>query len=311
MIIRRSKIEQRTFKTIAALNAFRRYLQEMELLISNAASIEVLLDGPKWAPTNDDEVAEHALETRMIRELHDEVVAPTFRYSATVALVAIVERELKRFAENVQAEHGTPVAYSDLKGGLLHQIDRYMKAFHGFSISECSSYAQIAGLGLVRNCIVHCAGEPELFKDKANLLRLSSPARGLVIFEGLPIRIGSEFLTASQITAKDFFLDLLFYHRELQCLVAFELKINDFKPEYLGKMAFYLEALDRKVRKPHEKPSVGILLCKSKETEVVEYALSRTLSASLVAEYQTRLPDKKMLQRKLAEFYELEMKKDA
>lgn len=71
-------------------------------------------------------------------------------------------------------------------------------------------------------------------------------------------------------------------------------------------MSFYLEALDRDVRKPHEKPSVGVLLCKSKDSEVVEYSLSRTLSLALVAEYQTRLPDKKMLERKLAVFYELE-----
>ena len=113
-----------------------------------------------------------------------------------------------------------------------------------------------------------------------------------------------------QVGGRDFFIDLLFYHRDLQCLVAVELKVNDFKPEYLGKMSFYLEALDRDVRKPHEKPSVGVLLCKSKDSEVVEYSLSRTLSPALVAEYQTRLPEKKLLQRKLAEFYELETKRE-
>lgn len=113
-----------------------------------------------------------------------------------------------------------------------------------------------------------------------------------------------------QVGGKDFFLDLLFFHRGLSCLVAFELKIDDFKPEYVGKLAFYLEALDRDVRKPNERPSVGVLLCKSKNNEVVEYALSRTLSPALVAEYQTRLPDKELLQRKLAEFYELEAGKE-
>jgi hypothetical protein len=115
--------------------------------------------------------------------------------------------------------------------------------------------------------------------------------------------IGEEFQI--QVGNKDFYVDLLFFHRDLSCLVAFELKINDFKPEYLGKMAFYLEALDRDVRKEHEKPSVGVLLCKSKDDEVVEYALSRTLSPALVSEYQTRLPDKNMLRQKLHEFYEL------
>jgi hypothetical protein len=69
--------------------------------------------------------------------------------------------------------------------------------------------------------------------------------------------------------------------------------------------AFILEALDRDVRKPHERPSIGVLLCATKDNEVVEYALSRSASPSLIAEYQTRLPDKKLLQRKLHEFYQL------
>jgi predicted nuclease of restriction endonuclease-like (RecB) superfamily len=116
--------------------------------------------------------------------------------------------------------------------------------------------------------------------------------------------VGQEF--PLQVGQKDFFVDLLFFHRGLQCLVAFEIKIDDFKPEYLGQLSFYLEALDRKVRKPHEKPSVGILLCKSKDEEVVEFALNRTLSPALVAEYRMRLPDKALLQQKLHEFYELE-----
>ena len=116
--------------------------------------------------------------------------------------------------------------------------------------------------------------------------------------------IGEEFRL--QVGGEDFFLDLLFYHRGLQCLVALELKITRFKPEYLGKLEFYLEALDRDVRKPHERPSIGILLCASKDNEVVEYALSRSLSPALVAQYQTSLPEKALLRRKLAEFYALE-----
>ncbi len=72
----------------------------------------------------------------------------------------------------------------------------------------------------------------------------------------------------------------------------------------MGKLEFYLEALDRDVKKPHELPSIGVLLCATKNHEVVEYALSRAVSPAVVAEYQTRLPDKKMLQAKLHEFYE-------
>ncbi|HUJ08516.1 MAG TPA: PDDEXK nuclease domain-containing protein [Verrucomicrobiae bacterium] len=108
-----------------------------------------------------------------------------------------------------------------------------------------------------------------------------------------------------QVGGQDFYLDLLLYHRGLQCLVDFELKIDDFKPEYLGKLEFYLEALDRDVKKPHERPSIGVLLCASKDNEVVEYALSRSVSPALIAEYQTCLPAKKLLRQKLHEFYEL------
>jgi predicted nuclease of restriction endonuclease-like (RecB) superfamily len=107
-----------------------------------------------------------------------------------------------------------------------------------------------------------------------------------------------------QVGNSDFRIDLLFYHRELQCLVAFELKTGAFEPEYLGKLNFYLEALDRDVKKPKENPSIGVLLCKSKDDEVVEYALSRSLSPTMVAEYQLCLPDKKLLQQKMREIFE-------
>jgi hypothetical protein len=79
----------------------------------------------------------------------------------------------------------------------------------------------------------------------------------------------------------------------------------EFEPEHLGKLQFYLEALDRDVKKPHEQPSIGVLLCATKNHEVVEYALSRSMSPALVSEYQTRLPEKKLLQAKLHEFYAL------
>ncbi len=116
------------------------------------------------------------------------------------------------------------------------------------------------------------------------------------------IFIGEEYKL--QVGNQDFYIDLLFFHRELSCLVAFELKIDDFKPEYLGQINFYLEALDRDVKKPHENPSVGIILCKNKDNEVVEYALSRSLSPTLVAEYTTKLIDKNLLQQKLHELFE-------
>ncbi len=108
-----------------------------------------------------------------------------------------------------------------------------------------------------------------------------------------------------QVGGRDFEIDLLFFNWALNCLVAFELKVEEFQPAHLGQLQFYLEALDRDVKKPHEGPSIGVLLCATKDSEVVEYALARTVSPALVAEYQTRLPDKKLLQAKLHEFYEL------
>ncbi len=114
--------------------------------------------------------------------------------------------------------------------------------------------------------------------------------------------IGEEYKV--QVGNSDFFIDLLFYHRGLQCLAAFELKTDTFKPEYLGKLNFYLEALDRDVKKPNENPSIGVLLCKDKDSEVLEYALSRALSPTMVAEYKTQLPDKRLLQQKLHELFE-------
>jgi predicted nuclease of restriction endonuclease-like (RecB) superfamily len=110
-----------------------------------------------------------------------------------------------------------------------------------------------------------------------------------------------------QVGDKDFYLDLLFYHRQLQSLVVFELKITEFKPEYIGQLDFYLEYLDREIKKEHENPSIGVLLCKSKNDEIVEFALSRSISPALVAKYETQLIDKELLKQKLHEFYELEI----
>ena len=123
------------------------------------------------------------------------------------------------------------------------------------------------------------------------------------------LEFGKDFLFIDeeyrlQVGNSDFRIDLLFYHRELQCLVAFELKMEKFKPEHLGQLNFYLEALDRDVKKPKENPSIGVLLCKDKDDAVVEYALSRSLSPTMVAEYQLCLPDKALLQKKLQEMQE-------
>ncbi|WP_427501810.1 PDDEXK nuclease domain-containing protein (plasmid) [Methylomonas sp. MED-D] len=105
------------------------------------------------------------------------------------------------------------------------------------------------------------------------------------------LELGGDFIFMGehfrlQVGNQDFYIDLLFYHCGLSALVAFELKIGKFSPEHMGQLSFYLEALDRDVKKPHENPSIGVLLCRDKDDEVVEYALSRNLSPTLIAQYQ-------------------------
>jgi predicted nuclease of restriction endonuclease-like (RecB) superfamily len=150
------------------------------------------------------------------------------------------------------------------------------------------------------------------FLNLSDLHSESELQRGLVKqMKNFILELGKDFLFIGeeyklQVGNSDFYIDLLFYHRGLQCLVAFELKADKFKPDHLGQLSFYLEALDRDVKKPNENPSIGVLLCKDKDKEVVEYALSRTLSPTMVSEYITKLPDKKLLQQKLHELFENE-----
>ncbi|CAN5909576.1 PDDEXK nuclease domain-containing protein [soil metagenome] len=160
----------------------------------------------------------------------------------------------------------------------------------------------------------------EVFKDTYVFEFLNLPGnhsendlqKGLVQnIKKLLLELGKDFSFIGEeyklkVGSKDYSVDLLFYHRELCCLVAFELKIEDFKPEHLGKLNFYLEALDREIKKKHENPSVGVLLCKQKDDEVVEYALSRSLSPTLISKYKTKLIDKKLLKKKLHELFQLE-----
>jgi predicted nuclease of restriction endonuclease-like (RecB) superfamily len=95
---------------------------------------------------------------------------------------------------------------------------------------------------------------------------------------------------------KEYFVDMLFFHRKLQSLVAIELKIGEFKPEYIGKMGFYLTLLDKQVKMPNENPSVGIILCADKDTMEVEIALQNATSPIAVAEYQLYFPKESIKQ---------------
>lgn len=117
--------------------------------------------------------------------------------------------------------------------------------------------------------------------------------------------VGEEYRI--QVGNTDFFIDLLFYSRALSCLVAVELKTGPFRPEHMGQLDFYLETLDRTMRKPNENPSAGLILCASKDDTVAEYALSRSMSPALIADYTLQLPDKSVLENKLRELTEYAM----
>lgn len=206
------------------------------------------------------------------------------------------------------------------------------------SKSECYSFRELdrqisAGL-FERTMIGNAKRSPALrelgtdlsatFKDSYvfDFLNLPEPhsesdlQKGLIQqMKAFILELGKDFLFVGeeykvQVGNSDFHIDLLFFHRGLQCLAAFELKACKFKPEHLGQLNFYLEALDRDVKRDNENPSIGILLCKDKDSEVVEYALSRSLSPTMVSVYKTQLPDKKLLQQKLHELFDEESDKN-
>ncbi len=141
---------------------------------------------------------------------------------------------------------------------------------------------------------------PETFSENKFRKSLISNMKDFVLELGKDFAFIAEEYKV-QVGNSDYSIDLLFTNRELKCLIAIELKIGKFKPEYVSKMDFYLEALDRQVKKEYENPSVGLILCASKDNEVVEYSLSRTLSPLMISQYQVKLPSKEILQKKLQE----------
>jgi len=152
--------------------------------------------------------------------------------------------------------------------------------------------------------VLELLGLPKKHKEKELQSAIVSSLKEFILELGVGFAfIGQEYRVS--VGDEDFYIDLLFSHRYLQCLVAFELKIDKFKPSHLGQLEFYLEALDRDVKAPHENPSIGVLLCKEKDDEVVKYALSRCQSPTVIADYDTELIPKELLKRKVEELYRL------
>ncbi|KGN87842.1 PDDEXK nuclease domain-containing protein [Porphyromonas gulae] len=160
---------------------------------------------------------------------------------------------------------------------------------------------------------------PVLFKDtlfvdfldlpqKHSEIRLKS---GLIDhMKQFILELGKDFIFMDQeynlnVGASSFKADLLFYHRGLQALVAVELKKKKFHPRDLGQLEFYLEALDRDVKRSNENPSIGILLCPEADKVVVEYAMSRSMSPTMIAEYKRILIPQERMQQQLNEYCNL------
>lgn len=128
----------------------------------------------------------------------------------------------------------------------------------------------------------------ESYLEKAMILKVE---KFLQEMGGIFSFIGSQYRL--EVEDKEYFIDILLYHRTLKCLVAIELKIGEFIPEYIGKMQFYLAVLDDKVKMPDENPSIGIVLCRDKNKTIVEYALRDSKKPIGVAKYQVlnKLPE--------------------
>jgi predicted nuclease of restriction endonuclease-like (RecB) superfamily len=122
-------------------------------------------------------------------------------------------------------------------------------------------------------------GEREL--ERALLARIEDFLRAM---GGMFAFMGSQYRL--EVDGREFFIDLLLFHRRLRCLVAIELKVGEFQPEFVGKMQFYLTALDRQVRQEDENPSIGIILCKEKSRMIVEYTLRDAKKPIGVATYE-------------------------
>ena len=199
---------------------------------------------------------------------------------------------------------------------LFYVVYAYRERLNTLELRQClvnDTYSSLLG-GDKRNfskaLVAAYPDSPVLFRDSAFVDFLNLPEkhsekrlrRGIVSsMKDFILSIGKDFLFVGEefpvkVGGSEFNVDLVFFHRRLQCLVAFELKARSFRPSDMGQLEFYLEALDRDVKMPNENPSIGVLLCKNADRSVVEYALSRSMSPAMVAEYRRLMIPKEVLQ---------------
>ena len=199
---------------------------------------------------------------------------------------------------------------------LFYVVYAYRERLNTLELRRClvnDTYSSLLGgdkKNFSKALVASYPDSPVLFRDSAFVDFLNLPEkhsekrlrRGIVSnMKDFILSIGKDFLFVGEefpvkVGGSEFNIDLLFFHRRLQCLVAFELKARNFKPADMGQLEFYLEALDRDVKMANENPSVGVLLCKNADRSVVEYALSRSMSPAMVAEYKRLMIPKDVLQ---------------
>lgn len=198
---------------------------------------------------------------------------------------SVLEQQLKARAyhNTVLAQHNFPTTLpaAQLPAAALALRDEYTFGFLALSPEHSEHELEQALLGNVRRFLIEMGGD---FTFIGNQYRL-------------------------ELEGQEYFIDLLLFHRELQCLVAVELKVTEFRPEYAGKMNFYLSLLNDNLKKPHEQPSIGIIICQSKQRTVVEFALrdvnkpigvaTYTLTDTLPAELRPFFPSNEELVRRL------------
>lgn len=196
-------------------------------------------------------------------------------------------------------------------------------------LQRCISNQTYAGLlgskdNMSKGLLERYPNAPVMFKDTLFVDFLNLPKKhsetklrnGLIEhMKQFILELGKDFLFMDQeyrlnIGASTFKADLLFFHRGLQALVAVELKKTKFHPRDLGQLEFYLEALDRDVKRSNENPSIGIILCPEADRVVVEYAMSRSMSPTMIAEYKRILIPQERMQQQLNEFCNLFLNKD-
>ena len=196
-------------------------------------------------------------------------------------------------------------------------------------LQRCISNQTYAGLlgskdNMSKGLLERYPNAPVMFKDTLFVDFLNLPKKhsetklknGLIEhMKQFILELGKDFIFMDQeyrlnIGTSSFKADLLFFHRGLQALVAVELKKTKFHPRDLGQLEFYLEALDRDVKRSNENPSIGIILCPEADRVVVEYAMSRSMSPTMIAEYKRILIPQERMQQQLNEFCNLFLNKD-